>query len=95
MHARICLTGFPEFQLFSGKLCNYGKTWNVPFSYHSWQSLFFEFKIGSFAEVNKPPDNQDDGGGKDKDVEEELDDTPKLEEYTIPALFKAIFFIDN
>jgi len=31
-------------------------------------------------EVNKPPDNQDDGGGKDKDVEEELDDTPKLEE---------------
>ena len=43
--------------------------------------------------MNKPPDNQDDGGGKDKDVEEELDDTPKLEEYTIPALFKAIFFL--
>ena len=45
--------------------------------------------------MNKPPDNQDDGGGKekDKDVEEEKNDTPKLEEYTIPALFKAIFFL--
>ena len=49
--------------------------------------------------MTKPPDNQElyDGGGKEKvnDVEEEMDDTPKLEEYTIPALFKAIIFSDN